>query len=153
MQGVPKAQLGATKQEKEKESMDKHILNISGKRSTAFMGKEIAAATNRGSSEETEFDWDTVRVFRVDPEWARQQQAKTGKVIDPYRVGIAKCTIWEGERDRYRVFYARTLQQVNGIVRTNLPQFEREISDKLRLNTVTPPRQLQHERGRGQVVS
>jgi hypothetical protein len=130
--------------------MEKHILNISGKRSTAFIGEEIAIATNRDSNEETKFEWDAVRVFRVDPEWAKRQQLKTGKKIDPYRVGVAKCTIWEGERDRYRVFYCRTLPQVLGIVRMHLPIFDQEIAEKLKLNNA-PIRTLEHESSRSPV--
>jgi len=113
---------------------DKHILNISGRQSIAFMGEEIASASNRDTSEETKYEWDAVRVFKIDPEWADRQERKTGNKIDPYIVGFAKATLWVGEHNRFRVFYARTLPQVLGIVRSHLPAFHREIEEQLRLN-------------------
>jgi hypothetical protein len=120
----------------------KHILNISGKRSTGFIGEEIAMASNRDTSEETKFEWDAVRVFKIDPEWAARQEAKNGKKLDPYRLGSARCTIMEGDRDRYRVFYAKTLMQVVGIVRSHLPVFYRDIEEQLRFHNA--PRTLEY---------
>ena len=118
-------------------------LNISGKRAVAFMAEEIAMATTRDTSKETKSRWEAVRIYEVDPEWAERQKEKTAKETAPYRVGIAKCTIWEGERDRYRVFYAKNRIQILGIVRSHLPAFEREIEDQLKLNTA-PTRRLDY---------
>jgi hypothetical protein len=122
-------------------------LNVSGRRPIAFMGEEIAMESNRETSEKTRFDWDAVRVFKLDPVWAAQQEKKTGKRLDPYRVGIARCTKWEGERDRYRVFYARTVPQICGIVRSHLPIFLRSIEEQLRITNSTVGA-LEHESSR-----
>lgn len=132
--------------------MENHILNVSGKRSVGFVGEEIATATDRDTNEETRFEWDTVRVFKVDPEWARRQEAKTGRKIDPYYVGVAKCTIWIGDKDRYRVLSARTLPQILGMVRMHVPKFDREIAEKLKLNNA-PLRTLEHEPSRSPMES
>jgi hypothetical protein len=118
--------------------MEEHSLNISGKQSLTFMGEELAMVSSRNTSKDTRYEWDTVRVFRVDPVWARNQQAKTGKVISPFKVGWEHRSTWEGDPNRYRVFHPRTLEQAVGIVRSWVPQFEREISYKLRINTQSP---------------
>lgn len=131
--------------------MQKHILNISGRQSIAFMGEELAMASNRDTSEKTTTEWDTVRIFKVDPVWAKNQQAKTGKVIDPFKVGWEHRSIWEGDHNRYRVLHTKTLEQAVGVVRSHIPQFEREISDKLRLNN--PLGALRHEPSRSPVES
>lgn len=126
-------------------------MNISGRQSIAFIGEEIAMASNRNTSKDTETEWDTVRVFRIDPEWARNQQAKTGKVIDPFKVGWEHRTIWEGDPNRYRVFHVRTIEQAAGIVRSWIPHLEREICEGLRLNN--PPQLLEHETRRSAMES
>jgi hypothetical protein len=125
-------------------------LNISGRRSTGFYGEEIAGESNRETSEDTRFEWDAVRIFEVDPVWAREQEEKefkrTGRriKIDPYRVGIARCTIMEGDRDKYRVFYCKTIEQVLRVVQSHLPIFHREIEEQLRFYNA-PTGGLGHE--------
>jgi hypothetical protein len=106
---------------------DKHILNISGKQSVAFMGAEIAMASNRDTNEKTEVEWDAVRVYRIDPDWAAQQEKKNGKKILPFTLGFQKGTLWLGDRNRFKVFYANNIPQVLDIVRSHLPEFHRGI--------------------------
>lgn len=130
----------------------KQELNISGKRAIAFMGKLLAMASDRDTSEQTTTEWDSVLVYEVDPKWAAQQEKKNGKRIDPYTIGFAKCTKWIGDRDRYKVFYARTVQQVFGVVRSQMPKFLREIEEKLRLNEA-PTGTLEYEPSRSPVES
>jgi hypothetical protein len=123
----------------------KHSLNISGKRSVTFMAEEIAFASNRETSEETMDDWDAVKVYKIDPDWAAQQEKETGSKIDPYTVGVARCSKWLGKRDRYRVFYCQTIGQILGIVKSHATIFLREIEEELRLNGYTPTGELGHE--------
>lgn len=131
--------------------MERHSLNVSGKRSVGFYGEEIAWATNRDTNEDTRFEWDDVRVFKIDPAWKARQEEKLGKKLAPYTVGVARCTIMKGDRDRYKVFDAWKLPQVIGIVRSHLPEFEIEITEKLKLNT--PLGTLEHESSRSPVES
>lgn len=127
-------------------------LNISGKRSVAFMGREIAFVSSRETSEDTYYEWDALKIYEIDPEWALQQEKNSGRKIDPYTVGIARCTKWMGSRDRYRVFHARTLKDVLGIVHSRLPVFDREVQEQLKLNN-EPLRNLGNEPRRSSVVS
>ena len=119
-------------------------LNISGKRAVAFMGEEIAMATTRDTSKETKSRWEAVRIYEVDPEWAERQKEKTAKETAPYRVGIAKCTIWEGERDNYKVFHAWAESKILGILRMHVPKLGQEIADQLGIGNA-PVRRLEHE--------
>jgi hypothetical protein len=119
-------------------------LNISGRRSIGFYGELIATENNRETSEDTQFEWDRVKIFKIDPEWARQQAEKTGKVLDPYRVGIARCTKMEGDRDQYRVFYCKTIEQILGVMQSHLPVFHHKIEEQLRFYN-TPTGGLEHE--------
>ena len=119
-------------------------LNISGKRAIAFMGEEIAMATIRDTSRETKSRWEAVRIYEVDPEWAERQKEKTAKETAPYRVGIAKCTIWEGERDDYKVCRAWAKPEILGIVRMHVPKLDQEIADQLGISNA-PIRRLEHE--------
>jgi len=132
--------------------MERHSLNISGRQPLTFMGEEIATASDRGTSKKTIDEWDTIRVFRVDPIWARNQQAKTGKIISAFKVGWEHRSTWEGDHNRYRVFHPNTLEQAVGIVGSWVPQFEREISYKLRINNQAPGT-LQHESSRSSMES
>lgn len=91
-------------------------LNRTGERAIAFMGEEIAIASTRDTSEETKTRWYTVRVFATD---------------HGYNVGIAFVTIWEGERDNYKVLKAKTKQQVLGVVRMHIPALDQQIADQL----------------------
>ena len=114
----------------------RHELNISGRRSIGFYGEEIAGGSNRETDENTRWEWDAVRIFKIDPDWAKHQEEKTGKKLDPYRVGIARCTKMEGDRDKYRVFYCKTLDQILQIVKSHLPIFNREIEEQIRYYNV-----------------
>jgi hypothetical protein len=127
-------------------------LNISGRRSISFMGEELAYVSNRETSEETKRLWDDVRIYRLDPDWAEEQYQKNrkrfgnkAKRLEPYRLGLAKCTRWEGSWDTYRVFYCRTLEQVRNIVRAQVPHLHRETEDQLRLSTAPPQEALEHD--------
>jgi hypothetical protein len=117
-------------------------LNISGRRSISFMGEELAIVNNRETSEKTKRLWDEVRVYRLDPEWAEEQYQNNRKRygnrarrLEPYRLGIAECTKWEGRRDYFRVFYCRSLEQVTDIVRSKVPHLSREVEEELRLSS------------------
>lgn len=131
----------------------KESLNISGKRSITFMAEAIAFASNRETSEETMDDWDAVKVYKIDPDWAAKQERETGTHIDPYTVGIARCTKWIGKRDRYKVFHCQTIGQILGIVKSHARIFLREIEEEMRLNGYTPTRILDHEARRNPMVS
>lgn len=133
-------------------------LNISGKRAISFIGEEIAYVSNRETSEETRRLWDDVRIYRLDPEWAEEQYQKNkqkygdrARRLEPYRLGIAKCTSWEGSRDNYRVFYCRSIEQVLDIVRAQVPHLHREVGEELRLGTTPSRGALEHESRRSPV--
>jgi len=122
----------------------KHILNISGKQSIAFMGEEIAMASNRDTGGSTDVEWNAVRIFKIDPEWADQQERKNGKRILPYTLGFQKGELWLGGSNLFRVAHANNISQVLDIVMSRLPIFHREIEEQLRLNN-SPTGVLEHE--------
>lgn len=127
-------------------------LNISGKRSVSFMGEEIVFVSNRETSDATWNEWDAVKVYRIDPDWASDQEKKNGKPIDPYTVGIARCTKWKGSRDRYKVIDAKTIEQVLEIVMRQVPIFHREVEEQLKVNK-TPLEARDYEPSRSSVES
>lgn len=134
-------------------------LNISGKRAVSFWAEELAYVSNRETSEETKRRWDDVRAYKVDPEWAEEQYQKArarfgnrARKLEPFRLGIARCTTWDGERDSYRVFYLNTIEQMLDVLRSQVPHLYREVEEELRLSTA-PPRKLEHETRRSAVES
>lgn len=138
--------------------MQMHDLNISGKRAISFKGEQIAHATNRETTEKTIREWDDVKVYRLDPVWIEEQYQKSlsqygdrAKRLEPYALGVAKCTTILGDRDFYRVRYPRTLKEALDMVRSLVPQLHREVEEELRLTNSPLP--TGHEAGRSPVES
>lgn len=116
---------------------ENHILNKSGTQSVGFRGEEIAKATDRDTNEKAKFEWDSVRVFRIDPEWAKQMEAdalQRGKKIHvaPYWVGICKGTLWATKHSRFKILYAETVTDALALVQ---PKFQEVVQEQLRLTT------------------
>lgn len=138
--------------------MQMHDLNISGKRAISFKGELLAHASNRETSETTIREWDDVKVYRLDPQWIEEQYQKAvtqygdrAKRLEPYALGIAKCTTILGDRDFYRVLYPRTIQGALDTVRSMVPHLYRELGEELRLGN--SPQATGHETGRSPVES
>jgi hypothetical protein len=119
-------------------------LNISGKRTIVFMGRELAVVSNREKSDKTWNTWDRVAIYEIDPDWAAKQEKENGTIVLPYTIGIAKCTKLKGGRDRFRTIDCNTIDQVIEMVRRLLPVFLREVEEQIRLNT-SPTGGLGHE--------